>query len=116
MKVCDKLLEEMKKISAINIEKFVSELNGNALMEGENEKFMTSIMFSKNICSKCKTKTSDWKIFEQVERNFFTQSTSFGGKEETYDITYRITACPKCGFEILREETKREFVSTGWIK
>lgn len=113
--ICEKDLEEMKQISALHIEDFFNELNAKAMIEEENERFMRLVMFSTNICSKCRTKTSDWKIFERIERNF-TQSTSFGGNEETYDVTFKITSCPNCGFEIFKEEIKRDFVAKGWIK
>lgn len=113
--ICEKDLEEIKEISEIDIKELFEDLIAQGMYGYSYERFFELMMFSTYTCAKCKVKSLDWKIFERIER-IFTQSTSFGGNEETYDVTFKITSCPNCGFEIFKEEIKRDFVAKGWIK
>jgi len=86
-----------------------------SMVENLNESFCDSFYYNNNSCRLCGQKDiEDWHKTTKVER-VFTQSTSLGGNEATYDITYDITSCPHCGYEYIIKENNRTFICHGWI-
>lgn len=99
-------------------EKYLSK-QVESMFEDELRRVMTKVLFMEGRCEPCSRgrsgaepkKIDNWKYEEETVRS----CVGFRNNKETYDITFRRTLCPFCGYKHKEEEISREFVSDGWL-
>lgn len=104
----------LKRQNDIDAEVIFTELICKDMVEEMNNNFMDMVFFNRKECRHCSKNIKEWKKSSKTE-TVFTQSTSMGGNEETYEITYEIIACPYCDYMYNKKEIYRKFIDKGWV-